>query len=191
MLSFSERVDEASWLVNHGTDPEQLISFGPKGYPGFARVLFLADPTGSSQAEFSAGDIPGGLTKLEVLVRTVTTLSRFTRTADQGFFTVWDSGASAPNHQRERAKVAIPLRPSFLVEGPLLRLPSWHQDLGLKEYDHPALIWPADRAWCVAADVEPHWAGIGASREALAAVEADPLLSVERADPSKPQPRYV
>lgn len=54
----------------------------------------------------------------------------------------------------------------------------------------PAFIWPADRAWCIAADVDPHWAGIGADAAAFDELVADPGLDVVRADPRAVLPRY-
>jgi hypothetical protein len=47
----------------------------------------------------------------------------------------------------------------------------------------PAFIWPADRAWCVANAVDPHWAGIGADVSAIDELLADPRLDVVRANP--------
>jgi hypothetical protein len=55
----------------------------------------------------------------------------------------------------------------------------------------PAFIWPADHAWCVADDVDPHWAGIGAGTAAVDALVSDPRLDVVRADPAREQPFYL
>lgn len=41
----------------------------------------------------------------------------------------------------------------------------------------PAFIWPADRAWCITNDVDPHWAGIVAGQALL-----EPLLTHARLD---------
>ena len=54
----------------------------------------------------------------------------------------------------------------------------------------PAFVWPADHAWCVASDVDPHGAGIGAGRPAIAALTAAPDLDVVPARPDGPQPTY-
>ena len=51
-------------------------------------------------------------------------------------------------------------------------------------------IWPADHAWCVAHDVDPHYAGIGASSAAVADLLAQPDLDVVPADPRVEQPYY-
>ena len=54
----------------------------------------------------------------------------------------------------------------------------------------PAFVWPADRTWCVAADIDPHWAGIGASVPAIKQLIADRRLDAVEADPTEEQPAY-
>jgi hypothetical protein len=54
----------------------------------------------------------------------------------------------------------------------------------------PAFAWPADHAWCVANDIDPHWAGIGADRLAIDQLIADFRLDVVLADPSQEPPAY-
>jgi hypothetical protein len=55
---------------------------------------------------------------------------------------------------------------------------------------NPAFIWPADHAWCVADDVDPHWAGIGADVSVVEELLADPPLDVVAADPRQDQPAF-
>jgi len=55
----------------------------------------------------------------------------------------------------------------------------------------PAFIWPADHAWCIANDVDPHWAGIGASVAAIDELLVDPRLDIVRDDPNQEQPYYL
>jgi hypothetical protein len=52
---------------------------------------------------------------------------------------------------------------------------------------NPAFIWPADRAWCVTNDVDPHWAGIAATAAAIDDLLASPALDMVRADPTNPR----
>jgi hypothetical protein len=54
----------------------------------------------------------------------------------------------------------------------------------------PALVWPSDHTWCVAADVDPHWAGIGASVPVIERLVADRRLDAVAADPDGEQPAY-
>ena len=55
----------------------------------------------------------------------------------------------------------------------------------------PAFIWPGDRTWCLANDVDPHWAGIGADSAAIDELLADPRLDVVPADPHHAPPHYL
>lgn len=92
-------------------------------------------------------------------------------------------------------KVVVPNRAYFLFRGPLSDFGDW----GAAEerpgqprmwMPDPAFIWPADHAWCVANDVDPHWAGIGADVPAIDELLADPRLDVVVADPHTDQPVY-
>lgn len=96
---------------------------------------------------------------------------------------------SIPHH------VSIPYRSYFLFRGSLADFDDW----GAADYlpgmprtdmPNPAFAWPADRAWCVANDVDPHWAGIGADNRAINELLEAPGLDIVRADPTQPQPAY-
>ena len=54
----------------------------------------------------------------------------------------------------------------------------------------PAFVWPDDQRWCLASDVDPHWAGIGAEDAAVEALLRTPGLDVVRADPREVQPHF-
>jgi hypothetical protein len=87
----------------------------------------------------------------------------------------------------------MPARSYFLFRGSLSNAGDWGVTgcswTGTKPYE-PAFIWPADRAWCVACDVDPHWAGIGADTAVITRLIADPRLDAVDADPSGEQPAY-
>ena len=55
----------------------------------------------------------------------------------------------------------------------------------------PAFNWPADRAWCVVRDVDPHFATIGASAAAITGLLANPLIDTVDDDPTVNPPRYL
>ncbi|EME65188.1 hypothetical protein [Amycolatopsis decaplanina] len=80
-------------------------------------------------------------------------------------------------------KVVVPHREYFLFSG----RPA---DAGFWGTPGPAFVWPADHAWCVAKDVDPHWAGIGATATTLDRLVADPRLDIVAADPDREQPAY-
>ena len=92
-------------------------------------------------------------------------------------------------------KVVVPHRAYWLFRGPLAEVGSWD---GAREWPgqcrldevEPAFSWPADHAWCVARDVDPHWAGIGGTHSLIAALMTDPRLDLVPADPTQAQPAY-
>jgi hypothetical protein len=92
-------------------------------------------------------------------------------------------------------KVVVPHRAYWLFRGPLAETGTWdsaeawpgHCQLDAVQ---PAFVWPADHAWCVALDVDPHWAGIGGGTPLVDQLVADPLLDVVPADPGAEQPFY-
>ncbi|WP_083971897.1 hypothetical protein [Actinoplanes awajinensis] len=52
----------------------------------------------------------------------------------------------------------------------------------------PGFIWPAARAWCVANDVDPPWAGLSGSVPAVDEVLALGGVDVVRVDPERDRP---
>jgi hypothetical protein len=110
--------------------------------------------------------------------------------------------APAPMSLRKRPRtpmVVVPHRSYYLFRGTVEDAARWRADGRSEELrvEHVllqppelAFVWPADRAWCVAFDVDPHWAGIGASRDVIEALVADENLDAVRADPDAEQPRY-
>jgi hypothetical protein len=92
-------------------------------------------------------------------------------------------------------KVTIPGRAFFLFRGSLADFGDWgaaDQRPGEPRdwMPDPAFIWPVDHAWCIADDVDPHYAGIGADAVAIGRLLAHPQLDVVSADPGAEQPDY-
>ena len=92
-------------------------------------------------------------------------------------------------------KVEVPNRAYWLFRGPLADVGTWDSAHGwpgqrrLNDAD-PAFVWPGDRAWCIANDVDPHFAGIGASSPAIDHLQAHPGLDIVTADPHIEPPAY-
>jgi hypothetical protein len=100
-----------------------------------------------------------------------------------------------PSSVLHGAKVVVPNWAYFLLRGSISDFGDWGAaDMWSGEPRHdmpdPAFTWPADHAWCVANDVDPHWAGIGAASSAIDQLLADPLLDVVPADPP-PRPAVL
>ncbi|WP_093186746.1 hypothetical protein [Sanguibacter gelidistatuariae] len=84
-----------------------------------------------------------------------------------------------------------PYRQYALFRGRLTDIDEWETFLGADGGDFPpALVWPADRSWCFARDVDPHWAGIVGSQAAVDALVADTYLDVVVVRPGDAVPTY-
>jgi hypothetical protein len=101
---------------------------------------------------------------------------------------------AVPPPVAQRPTVVVPNRAYFLFHGKTSELGDWGAAAIWPDQPPadtpPAFIWPADHAWCIANDVDPHWIGIGARSGAIEQLTAHPLLDVVRADPRADQPRY-
>ncbi|WP_229789306.1 hypothetical protein [Pilimelia terevasa] len=176
-----------------GTPPGQLITFGPAGFEAYARLRFIPDPIrpGQQEADVEVGD--DHLLDIEQTRRALHLLARFTSSAQDCYFCVWEgySDIPLPTHVRSGALLELPHRRYGLLHGCIGDIDGWEAALGSGgPIAPPALVWPADQRWCLASDVDPHWAGIGASPAAIDALNAQTTLDVIRADPSGEQPEY-
>jgi hypothetical protein len=220
-LTLCSDLTVAGWITAREVAWDRLVTFGPSGFQGYARLRFLPDPEFAGQHEGDVqvdDDVPS---ESERLGAAVEVLRRHTRTPDDCYFCLWDgwgsntdgdeempaaepfTGVARPGWQRapttagsaSRPRVVVPHRAFFLFHGTLDDLGQWdltevwpdQPGLGVPD---PAFIWPADHAWCVANDVDPHWAGIGASADAIDELERHSLLDVVPADPTDQQPAY-
>jgi hypothetical protein len=111
--------------------------------------------------------------------------------AQPGYAPLPKASSSTP----QPPKVVVPNRAYWLFRGPLTDVGSWDTSqewpagyrLGAAE---PAFIWPPDHVWCVARDVDPHWAGIAGNTPLITSLMADPRLDLVAADPAENQPSY-
>jgi hypothetical protein len=201
---------------------QQLVGFGPEGFPAYARLRFLPDPAYEGQAENDVDVDEDAPTETAQLCAALETLTRHTRTPEDCYFCLWDGwgsdiwgggGARIVDWQTGTVRPGPQVAPAFpavgaartegrqtdrayyLFRGPVSDFDDW----GAAEMwpgqprlqmPNPAFIWPADHAWCVANDVDPHWAGIGADTSAIDQLLADPRLDVVAADPRQDQPAY-
>lgn len=195
-LTFCWDLSAADWIVHSDLPWTQLVSFGPAGFDSYARLRFLPDPVRPGQRENDA-EPDGRPDQLPILCEL---LASHTARADDCFFCVWDGfGEARPaigsQRRRDPSKVVVPNRGYWLFRGPLTDVGTWEHSqewpyqwrLGRVE---PAFIWPADHTWCVARDVDPHWAGIGGTSPLITRLLTDPQLDVVAADPTKDQPSY-
>jgi hypothetical protein len=106
----------------------------------------------------------------------VAVLARFTATSAECFYAVWEGYGALALSQVART-VAMPQREMQLLTGPLSQAARVSMEDATLEQS-PSLWWPADRAWCVATDVDLMSTYVGGSRACIDAVLAAPGLEV-------------
>lgn len=180
----------ADWLVQSATEAHQLITMGPAGFAAYARLRYVPDPVRDGQDEadvFMPEDHPHDLDQARHALHV---LGAHTATPDDCLFAVWD-GYSDIHLPDGPMLTGLPYRHFALLRGPLRAIDTFAADFGDGfPVAPPAYVWPADQSWCFTSDVDPHFAGIGASPTAVAALLATPGLDVVPADPDAPQPLY-
>ena len=183
----------ADWLLRSRTPDLQLITYGPAGFETYARLRFIRDPLRPGEQEADVDVAEDHPSDLEQSRRALHLLASFTSAAQECYFCLWEGYADMPlpPEARDGPLVELPHRRFALFRGPLHDIDSWADDFGGGHpVAPPAFVWPADHRWCFTADVDPHWAGIGADRAAITALLAAPGLDVVPADPSVPPPAY-
>ncbi|WP_250006820.1 hypothetical protein [Actinoplanes sp. M2I2] len=112
----------------------------------------------------------------------VSALERFTTAADDCFFAVWE-GIGAPAVPPDRvATLAMPGRTMLVLRGSLSDAATVSMAQAPFEQS-PSLWWPADRAWCVATDIDLVSTYVGASAACIDAILAEPSLEAWPANP--------
>ena len=219
-LTASRDLSAADWIADAALPWQRLVTFGPAGFEAYARLRLLPDPTQSGQEENDVEPEDWRRAQLpalwEVMGAHTTTpddcwfcvwegYTTGPASRDTGYLPGADPGSWRPDAvpalspeappQPALPKVVVPNRAYWLFRGPLTEVGSfdsardWPAGYRL-DGTEPAFVWPADRVWCVAKDVDPHWAGIGASRALVTRLAGDPRLDVVPADPAEGQPFY-
>lgn len=183
----------ADWITTSAWPWHRLVGFGPEGFATYARLRFVPDPAFEGQSENGAAseDAPSETAQVRLAVAS---LSAHTQTPDDCYFGWWDGWGrdvtGLPAAALQASVFHVPNRSYFLLRGSLADFDTWSAGAANTWQSGPAFIWPADRAWCLAHDVDPHWAGIGATTAAIDQLRAEPRLDVVPADPEDSQPEY-
>ncbi|RVW09051.1 hypothetical protein EGT67_12905 [Prescottella agglutinans] len=183
----------ARWLERSDEDWQRLAARGPRGFEKYARLRFIPDPSYPGQREGEVHVGPDALSDNEQLAVVLTELAQHTTTPDDCHFCIWDGWPSFSGDD-PMPKVSIPNRDYFLFRGSLADVADW--DARIKsllddtEAPPPAFAWPADHAWCVTSDVDPHFASIGAHADAVDRLVTDTRVDVVVDDPDTEPPYY-
>jgi hypothetical protein len=114
-----------------------------------------------------------------VAERLVAVLTRWTTTADVCWFAVAQGGAVITDHPT----LSLPRCEYWVVNGPI-ELAS--ANMAAEPFEQSAnLWWPADRAWCVATDIDLVTSYVGGSAGCIAELLATPDLETAPAEPGQ------
>jgi hypothetical protein len=201
IAGWSNEVGAAGWILGRlhpfGSD---LGSIVPDGFEAYARILNPAYDKGGAPVRLSelAGAALDATTRLDDLAAAagvkepiegtldrgqldalVETLARFTTTPDRCWFGVWTGfGWLGPQTvERPRRVVELPERPMGLYEGPIGAAAAFMEPPGQQS---PNLWWPADRAWCVATEIDFRSTYLGGAEALVRAVLEAPGLDAIR-----------
>ena len=189
----------ADWIQTSNQHWNQLVTLGPPGYDAYARLRFIPDPTQPDQSEGDVPFDPGPDAPSENdQMRSALTLLTAHTTTERCYFAIWDGWGLLPT-DKTTARLQLPNRDYFLFHGAVTDLGNgeqWNRVLSgpagaWPSGPDPAFVWPADRAWCLTKDVDPHYATIGASTAAIHALLEHPDLDVVPADLAEEPPRYL
>lgn len=203
-LAVCSDVSPADWIVASEVAWQQLVGFGPAGFAAYARVRFIPDPVREDQQEREA-DPDASPDEVDQWRAVLQLLASVTAVSDDCYFGLWE-GWGFPKTARRWPTFGVPgddhpaARSYFLFHGSLAEAEVWGGGVpanagiwGPPEFSRggaPAFVWPSDHTWCVAADIDPHWLGIGASRLVIRRLIDDPRLDAIEADPADKQPAY-
>lgn len=185
-LGYSTNVAATAWLRD-STNPGRLITIGPPGFGAYGRLRFIRDPVGAGEAEVDVELPSDHSTDAVQTLRALRHLVPFTDSLDDCFFLAWQGYPDFPIPDRPPVEsvVRLPDREYWLMRGSLSDLAGWSSQTP------PAFIWPADQAWCFTSDVDPHWAGVGASAEAIDVLTAADDVDVVRMRAGEDPPRFT
>lgn len=154
----------ADWFVVGPGSHWDRILMGPDVFEAYARVHFDLD-----------GDSPTYTDDDGVLDQVRQVLASHT-TSSEGLFGFWEGSGCLEGHPVEPLVTGPPRlhvrywRSYFLLTGDLDDPGAWSSASALH------LAWPADRAWFLAADVDPDWIGVGGTQDLVDELVAHPKL---------------
>ena len=183
-LRFDLAAAETAWL-EAGQDPRSFgrtLTVGPPGYAAYARVLSLPDPEHDGQEEADLADevFDAAPSDAELVVDTVELLAADAALDDLRFL-MWDGYPYEPALPPCDRVDLMRLRTCAMATGSLEDYRAWTTS-GPEGAFAPAFVWPPDRSWCVAYDVDSHFAGAAGTVAAVERLMAESRHPVVRDD---------
>jgi len=179
--------DAAQWLLRSDVDWWDLVRYGPPGFDVYVRIALAQDV--GADADNRSGEAP-----VDAVRAALAALGSYTATPSKAYAAIWEGWTSiAPPPQAPR--VEIPNRAMLLFTGPVEALRdapavAWYGSAaGI--YQDPHLVWPEDRAWCLACEVDEEIEfTVGCSGEASQALARALPGAVRRVRYGEPAPLY-
>lgn len=165
-----------AWLLRRDVDWMDLVRLGPPGFAAYVRIRFPSDREPDPVRE------------------ALSVLARHTTTPGVGYAAVWEGWAGTPPPPGV-PRVRIPNRTMLLCTGPVEALRdapalAWFGSADGHLQD-PHLVWPEDRAWCLACEVDEEVEfSVGCTEEAAEALAAALPGRVRRVAYGSPGPLY-
>ncbi|WP_067860929.1 hypothetical protein [Aeromicrobium erythreum] len=193
-LEFIDDIRETAWLrppeSGHAA-AEATLWLGPARFEAYARVLQLPDPVYDRQPEAELADavFDGAPSDDELVTRVVEVLGG---SSDDLFLLLWEGYPYRPALPATARFDLAGLRRYALARGTVEDWARWVHEATEPpgRAFPPAFAWPAARAWCIAFDVDAHFAGVGASEEAITRLLDAEGLSTARASRESTPPLY-
>jgi hypothetical protein len=184
MMEFrpAANADPARWFLRAEVDWWNLVRYGPPGFDVYVRIGFAHEAVDVDLA----GEDP-------TLRAALTTLAEHTATPAVAYAAIWE-GWTGRGPAPEAPRVNIPNRTMLLFTGPVEVMRdapglAWY---GAAEgYQEPHLVWPEDRAWCLACEVDEEIEfSVGCSEDAARALARALPRAVRRVRHGDPAPMY-
>lgn len=187
VLRFEPDTGHADWLLREPGGWQELVTAGPRGYEADVRVLPAAEDTLSGRGTWS---------------RLVPHLRAATSTPDDCVHALWQGATGVAAGDEPGLPDAVlagptltllddegsPVREYRLFRGPVHEVGRWgSRDPATgrstdDELPPPHLLWPADRAWFVASDVDADDTSVSGPGPLVEAIRGDPALATVRPD---------
>lgn len=158
----------AEWFVRIDADWGTKALYGPPGFEAYARVPY---------------DMSGERADVAVMRSVLDVLAPYTSTPELVHLGIW-VGWGFSDHEPVGELFELPHRGYVHVTSTLESAlePSTLQVSSGSDGATPHLLWPDDRSWFVASDVDPEWFAVGASRAAIDALIAAPGCGAVRSE---------
>lgn len=154
----------------------RTLLLGPSWFESYARVLSVPDPPfdGASETDIASAAFEAVESEVLLVERTISTLQAASRSGTNLRFLLWTGWPYRPGLPPAHRVALTDIRECVLARGTAEDWANWTAEVGTERGFPPSLVWPASREWCVAFDVDSHFAGVGATSYVI-----ESLLSAE------------